>query len=314
MHDSTALISSPASGPGALALFVGRVLDGIQSPSTRRNYRRDIDAFVSFMSDRREPLSKGLLNEYKAQMKANGRGDHAINSALSAVRFFLRQAADDGLLPAVEVERATKVRNIQVRGTKAGNWLTKGQAETLLQIPDGETALAIRDRAILAVLVGAGLRRSEAAALTVEHIQQREGRWVIVDLRGKRNKLRSVPIPAWCKALVDAWTSAAGISSGLVFRQASWSKDKFEVGDQGLSDKGIARAVTRWTREMGLTGIAAHDLRRSFAKLAHVGGADLAQIQINLGHDSLETTQKYLGAQLDFQDAAADHLGLTVKL
>ena len=303
-----------ATPSGDLGAFVERVLDGIQSPSTRRNYRRDIRAFVAFMASKPEPLSKGLLNEFKARMKADGRGDHAINSSLSAVRYFLREAAEDGQLDPVEVERACKVRNIQTRGTKAGNWLTKAQAETLLQTPDSSTALAIRDRAILACLLGAGLRRSECASLTVEHLQQREGRWVIVDIVGKRNKSRSIPIPSWCKALVDLWTSAAGITSGLVFRQASWGENKFVVGQEGLSDKGIARAVDRWAREAGIAGLAAHDMRRTFAKLAHAGGADLAQIQLNLGHESLETTQAYLGSKLNYQDAAADHLGLSVKL
>ncbi len=266
------------------------------------------------MSERREPLSKALMNEFKTTLRSEGRGDAAINQALSAVRFFLREAATDGRLDPAEVDRACKVANIQTRGTKAGNWLTREQCERLLQAPGGDTAMAVRDRAILACLVGAGLRRAECASLTVEHFQQREGRWCIVDIIGKRNKARTVPVPAWCKALVDLWTSAAGITSGLVFRQASWSRDKFVVGEAGLSDKGIARAVSRYAGETGAIGIAAHDLRRSFAKLAHAGGSDLAQIQICLGHESLATTQKYLGSELNYSDSAADHLGLNVRL
>lgn len=313
MHDDQALISSPAA-PDGMALFIDRVCAGLQSAESRRAYRRAILEFVGYLGDRREQPSKALMNEWKAKLRTDGRGDSAINSCLSAARFFLREAADNGLLDRAVVESAVKVTNIQQRGSRAGNWLDKAQAETLLQTPDGATALAVRDRAILACLVGAGLRRSECAALTVEHFQQREGRWVIVDIIGKRNKARTVPIPSWCKAIVDQWIEAAGIAGGLVFRQASWAKDKFVVSDQGLSDKGIARAVTRWTREMGLASVAAHDLRRTFAKLAHKGGADLAQIQLNLGHDSLETTQKYLGSKLSYSDSAADHLGLNVEL
>jgi integrase len=64
-------------------------------------------------------------------------------------------------------------------------------------------------------LIGAGLRRAEAAELTFDHIQQREGRWVIVDLVGKHERLRTVPIPGWCKAALDdggklfTWTAGA---------------------------------------------------------------------------------------------------------
>ena len=65
---------------------------------------------------------------------------------------------------------------------RSGNWLSLKQAQTLLNAPDITTTKGLRDRAILAVLLGCGLRRSEVAALTMEHIQQRDGRWCIVDL------------------------------------------------------------------------------------------------------------------------------------
>jgi site-specific recombinase XerD len=312
MNNEALAIIPPA---GEIEKFIGRILDGVQSDNTRRGYRRAINAFVVFKGERPgEPLSKGLLNEFKASMKAEGRGDAAINQALSAVRYFLRESAADGMIDATEADRACQVKGIQRRGVRAGNWLDKRQTEALIAAPDSSTALAIRDRAILACLIGAGLRRSECASLTVEHFQQRESRWVIVDIIGKRNKARTIPIPSWCKAIVDQWTTAAGISSGVIFRQASWSKDKFVVSETGLSDKGIARAVARWTREMGLVGIAAHDLRRTFAKLARSGGGDLEQIQLALGHESLKTTQDYLGSKLSYSDSAADRLGLSVEI
>lgn len=301
-----------APAGGNLGAFVDRVLMGLQSPQTRRAYHRAITAFVAFLSARREPLSKSLMNEWRESMRVSGSGDAAINSALVAVRFFLREAAADGLIDAAEAERACKVRGIAQRGVRAGNWATKAQAEALIQAPDTSTLLGTRDRAILACLLGAGLRRSECAALTVEHFQQRDARWAIVDIVGKRNKVRTIPIPSWCKVLVDAWLNAAGITSGPVFRQCSWAEDKFHVGQVALSDRGIARAVARYAGQVGAAGLAAHDCRRTFAKLAHKGGADLAQIQICLGHDSLETTQKYLGAELNYSNSAADYLGLDV--
>ena len=89
---------------------------------------------------------------------------------------------------------------------------TKGYARILLcllSMPDVETLKGLRDRAIVAVRLGCGLRRSEVIALRMEHVQQREGRWVIVDLVGKGNRVRTVPMPAWAKAAPDAWTDAA---------------------------------------------------------------------------------------------------------
>ena len=76
----------------------------------------------------------------------------------------------------------------------------------------------LRDRAILAVLLGCGLRRSEVAAVTLTHVQQRDGRWCIVDLVGKHGRVRTIPMPTWVKVAIDAWTSAACLSEGRVFR------------------------------------------------------------------------------------------------
>ena len=71
---------------------------------------------------------------------------------------------------------------------------------------------------MLAVLLGCGLRRSEVAALAFTHLQQRDGRWCIVDLVGKHGRVRTVPVPAWTKVAIDAWTLAAGLVDGHAFR------------------------------------------------------------------------------------------------
>jgi integrase/recombinase XerD len=76
-----------------------------------------------------------------------------------------------------------------------------------------------RDGAIVGLLLGCGLRRSEVVGLTLEQLQLREGRWVIVDLIGKGRRLRTVPVPAWSKQVLDEWLSHSGVSEGRVFRE-----------------------------------------------------------------------------------------------
>jgi integrase len=83
-------------------------------------------------------------------------------------------------------------------------------------LPDLSTLKGKRDRAMLALLIGCGLRRSEAAGLNVEDIQQRDGRWVISDLLGKHGRIRTVPMPGWAK-VVDVWLASAGITTGHIF-------------------------------------------------------------------------------------------------
>jgi site-specific recombinase XerC len=104
---------------------------------------------------------------------------------------------------------------------RLGHWLTVQQAEQFLALPDVTILKGIRDGAVLAILLGAGLRRSELTSLDFEHVQQRDGRWVIVDLIGKMSRIRSVPIPLWVHAAIIRWKEVAGISEGALFRSVT---------------------------------------------------------------------------------------------
>jgi integrase len=191
---------------------------------------------------------------------------------------------------------------------RAGNWLIKEQAEQLLAAPDTATLKGKRDRALLALLMGCGLRRNEVAQLDLEEIQQREGRWVIVDLRGKHGRIRTVPMPGWAKVAVDTWARAAGITSGRIARAINKGG---RITHDSLSPRGIFQLVVEYGRQIGVE-IGPHDLRRTFAKLAHKGNAALEQIQLSLGHASIVTTERYLGVRQNLHDAPCDYLGLEV--
>lgn len=130
-------------------------------------------------------LDKATVQAYKAKLQADGLAPSTVNLQLSAVRKLAAEAADNGVLDQGIANGIGKVRHIKTADAWAGNWLTQDQTRRLLNAPDVATIKGLRDRAVLAVMVGCGLRRSEVAALSVEHIPQREGRWVIVDLVGK---------------------------------------------------------------------------------------------------------------------------------
>ena len=84
------------------------------------------------------------------------------------------------------------------------------------------------------------------------------------------------------------------------------------ITGQGMSALSIYDVVDAYGNESGAS-IAQHDVRRTFAKLAHKGGAPLEQIQIALGHASIQTTERYLGVEQDLTDAPCDHLGIRVR-
>lgn len=77
-----------------------------------------------------------------------------------------------------------------------------------------------------------------------------------------------------------------------------------------MSEQALYILVSYYARKLGLGKIAPHDLRRTYAKLAHKGGAGLDQIQLSLGHSSIQTTERYLGIDQDLTDAPCDRLGL----
>jgi site-specific recombinase XerD len=108
-----------------------------------------------------------------------------------------------------------------------------------------------------------------------------------VDLVGKHGRVRSAPMPHWVKVAIDAWTSAATTSNARAFRPVNRAdRGSGEI----LSAKVVWQLVKPYAESGGIPGIAPHDLRRTCAKLCHAGGGELEQIQMLLGHASVQTT------------------------
>jgi integrase len=167
------------------------------------------------------------------------------------------------------------------------------------------------DRAMFATLLGCGLRRSELANLTMKHVQQLDSRWCIVDLLGKHGRVRTVPMPAWVKNAIDAWSMAAGVTEGHLFRPVN--RGDQVCGDR-MSEKVVWQMLTTYVARAGLSDIAPHDLRRTTAKLCRAAGGELEQIQLLLGHSSVQTTERYLGTKQDLAHAPNDAIKLKLAV
>lgn len=284
------------------------VVNGLDSPKSKTAYEKSITQFLTWCDREHRAFNKATAQRYRVQLETRGLAPASINQQLSAIRKLAAEAADNGLLDASIANGIARVKGVKQAGVRSGNWLTKEQAQALLDAPNVSIVKGLRDRAILAVMLGAGLRRSEVAALTFEHIQQRDARWMIVDIVGKGNRVRSVPIPSWTKAALDEWARAATLATGFVFR--SIHKGGMLAGET-MSAQAVHDVVKEYGAALGVP-LAAHDLRRTFAKLAHKGGAGLDQIQLSLGHASIKTTERYLGVQQNLHDAPCDRLGLNI--
>jgi integrase len=298
---------SPPEPPFALTEAQSRlrqmVLDSVPSIHSKRNYAKALDDLFKFCVSR--PLSRALLMEYRTTMEHLS--PSTINVRLSAIRKLVGEARQNGLIGIEEAANLTDVPNIRQTGKRLGNWLTREQAKELLAVPDRSKLKGKRDYVILALLVGCALRRQELASLKIEHIQLREGRWVIIDLRGKGGRIRTVAIPIWVKQGIDVWIAAAKIDKGRLLRPLS--KSGKMVGDE-LGDWAIWSVVEQSSKQIGIEHFGAHDLRRTCAKLCRKNGGDLEQIKFLLGHSSIQTTERYLGSEQEIAVAVNDNLGL----
>ena len=291
--------------PNPLEQVKQLVLDAVSSPLTRVMYSHAIGEFFAWWEEQGRPaFIRATVQKYRAHLEARGLAPASINQRLSALRKLAKEAIYNGLLDPAAGQGIRDVRGAKVQGTCTGNWLTKAQAEKLINSPDTNTLKGRRDRAMLAVMIGCGLRREEVAQLRLQDVQQRDGRWCIVDIRGKHGRVRSVPMPSWAKVAIDAWTATAEISEGALFRGVN--KGDRLTGDS-LTSQGVWRCVEKYS------DVAPHDLRRTYAKLAHKGGAKLDQIQLSLGHASLTTTERYLGVHQDLHDAPCDYIKLDLS-
>jgi integrase len=232
-----------------------------------------------------------------------------INLHLSAIRRLADESAESGWLSPELAIGIRRVKGVKRLGRKMGNWLTRNQAQELVNAASKNSLRGWRDGAMVGLLLGCGLRRSEVVGLNLDQLLSREGHWVIVNLVGKGGRLRTVPMPSWCKELVDTWLRHSGVSDGKVFRRVL--KGGMLQG-AGVTANVVWYAVKRCAGQAGINNLAPHDLRRTCARLCHGCGGELEQIQFLLGHASVQTTERYIGSKQKLQDAVNDRLGISV--
>src|ERR1700704_2913987 len=240
------------------------VLDSVSSPITKRVYNMALDEFMRWFQEApRGGFTKATVSAWRVSLEARSLGSSSIIIRMSAIRKLAAEAADNGLLAPELAAGISRVKSAKSTGIRVGNWLSLRQAQALLSAPDITTLRGLRDRAIRAVLLGCGLRRSEAAALTFTHLQQRDGRWCIVDLVGKHGRVRTVPMPAWVKVAVDAWTSAAAVTEARIFRSVNPADC---AQGEVLSEKVVWQLIKPYAEAAGVPSNAPHDMRRTCAK------------------------------------------------
>jgi len=286
------------------------VLNTLASQHSRRNYKHGIERFIVwYCSEPRLTFNRSVVVKYRSFLERLSLSAATINLHLSAIRRLADESAESGWLSPEHAIGIRRVKGVKRLGRKMGNWLTRNQAQELVNSASNNSLRGWRDGAMLGLLLGCGLRRSEVVGLSLDQFQSREGRWVIVNLVGKGKRLRTVPVPSWSKELLNAWLQHSGVSEGRVFRRVLKGGKRQEAG---VTANVVWYAVKRCASQAGIANLAPHDLRRTCARLCHSSGGELEQVQFLLGHASVQTTERYIRSKHKLQDAVNDRLGISV--
>jgi integrase len=287
------------------------VLGALASTNSRRACKHAIDQFINwYCSEARLRFNRAIVVRYRSFLQCLSLSAATINLHLSAIRRLADEAADSGWLSPELAIGIRRVKGVKRLGRRLGNWLSSDQAQDLLDSIPPTTLCGKRDAAMIGLLLGCGLRRSETVSLRVDQLQKREGHWVIVDLIGKGGRLRTVPVPEWCKNLIDVWLSASAVVEGKIFRRV-W-KQGSELAS-GVTTDVVWSAVKRYARALGVDHLAPRDPHRTCARLCNSAGGELEQIQFLLDHASVQTTERYIGCRQNLKDAVNDRFQLSLR-
>jgi site-specific recombinase XerD len=208
--------------------------------SSRRSYDHAIHEFTDwYCSEPGLAFNKTVVTRYRIYLEQAHYASSTINLRLATVGRLAYEAADAGLLSPDLAAGIRRVKGAKKHGLRNGNWLTTEQSKSLLAAYRSEGLRDKRDYAIIAVLLGCGLRRAELAAVTVQDVQQRVEHWVFADLIGKGGHIRTVPIPDWVSDALQTWAAEAAITTGPIFRPINKAG---RIPPRGFTPKGICEA------------------------------------------------------------------------
>jgi len=232
-----------------------------------------------------------LTKELIQKAKASSTPDNTAN-----VQAVLWRA--EALREAISIKTTT--------GQRAHTWLNLSEVRALLnELTDSEKPKGLRDRVVLGLLLGAGLRRDELVSLKWADIKT-QGERTVLNITGKGNKKRFIPISDKLVSLLTAWGAVTG-SKGYVVRSIA-KGGKISAGDKPMSGQAILDIVDTYGSKLGKDKLRPHDLRRTYARIGYDSGVDIGQVKKLLGHRSILTTQRYLGLQIDLKKTISDFI------
>jgi site-specific recombinase XerD len=247
------------------------------------------------LEDLNAPLIGAFLDDLETR---RGNGARSRNLRLTAVRSFFRYAALEAPGHAGLIQRVLAIPN-QRQPRAMVDFLTRPEIDALLAVPDRETWLGRRDHAFLLTAVQTGLRLSEMTGLRHEDVSLGAG--AHVHCHGKGRKERCTPLAKPTVAALKAWTREQGREDSKILFPSTRGGRLSAVGVQHMVARHVAVASATCTT-LGKKRVSPHVLRHAAAMELLQAGVDRAVIALWLGHESVETTQIYLDADLALKE------------
>ena len=285
-------------GPAAVRLdaFQGYLaFERRLSTNTVQSYGADVRRHLEWIVENKltvESVRPGHLEKYvntlfDAHYRATSRARH-----VAALKSFYRHLRSTGALSADPAEALVLPRT----GRRLPKGISIEEAARLMETPQGDEPIALRDRAMLEIMYGAGLRVSELLDLELDQVDMESG---IVRVTGKGSRERLLPLAGAARRAMDRWLGSG--RSRLTNARRPVSRVFVNARGGRLSRMGFWKILRGRAREAGLgRAIHPHTLRHSFATHLLEGGADLRVVQELLGHSSITTTQIYTEVDRDF--------------
>jgi len=224
----------------------------------------------------------------RSRLQESGQSPASVNATICALRGVARAAWHLGQMSAEDYQRIADVRSVRGSRLPAGRALAQGEIAALFEAcARDRTAAGARDAATLALLAGAGLRRSECAALDVSDYTPETG---ALRVKGKGNKERMVYLTgSTAQALAD-WLRVRGADAGALLTPVSKSG---RLDLRRMTDQAIYNALRKRAAEAEVKAFSPHDMRRTFVSELLDAGADIAAVQRLAGHANVQTTARY---------------------
>jgi integrase len=289
------------------------------SPHTKRAYMRHIRNYLRFthqidevdftrfdIDTIKHGLSPHSLRSWLGNYASQGLGLDSIKQARSSIVWAAQLMADNGLIPYYVPAELSRIKVPRAeRGQRAGVWLPPEEiAKMLVMLRRSQKAQAIRDSAIITLMAVCGLRREEVALIHWGDLMQ-QGRFDVIRVHGKGKKIRVVKLPDVVIGALTKWRNIYPTPNNdkVMFTRVVKGG---QIAESRLSVKSVELVVLRTAKKAGIKRITPHDLRRSFARGAYEAGASLELIRQALGHNDISTTQRYVNALLELENAATD--------